>query len=146
MSDIYEGKRGPGRPPNITRAQPDEPRARVARRPFGAQRQKLAYESREGFHRHWFNDVASRIQEAMDAGYTHVQDRNGKNVTQICGSHPHGGPLTACLMEIPNEFFEEDRASKQKIVDEKTAAIITGKASPVENAYGEVKIGAPQIR
>ena len=142
-----EVRRGPGRPPSNPRVESDEPRAsRSARRPFGAQRQKLAYEPREGFHRHWFNDVGGRIQEALAAGYTHVTDSSGKNVSHIGGSHPHGGALTMYLMEIPIEWYEEDRAAKQKLVDEQMAAIKAGTANPVENVYGDIKVTSPAIR
>lgn len=121
-------------------------RERPARVPFGSQRQKLAYAAREGFHRHWFNDVGGRIQQALAAGYTHVKDGSGKNVSHIGGSNPHGGALTMFLMEIPEEWHQEDLAAKQQIAKDRVSAIITGSEAPVENSYGEVKVKTPLIR
>lgn len=93
--------------------------ARPARRPFGAHVQKLSYPPREGFHRHWFNDTPGRIQRAQEAGYTHVQSTDGKNVSRVVGvAEVGGGGLTAFLMEIPLEFYNEDQALKNAKRDE----------------------------
>lgn len=92
--------------------------ARPARRPFGAHVQKLSYPPREGFHRHWFNDTPGRIQRAQEAGYTHVQSTDGKNVSRVVGVAEAGGGLTAFLMEIPLDFYNEDQALKNAKRDE----------------------------
>ena len=39
---------------------PRQQRKPFVRKPFGTFDQKLAYPSREGFHRHWFNDEPGR--------------------------------------------------------------------------------------
>jgi len=133
-----EIKRGPGRPPKyheqavaqtavsempspanpvITEASTLPPRPN--RKPFGALEQKLAYPAREGFHRHWFNDSPGRIVRAQEAGYDHVKGDDGKNVTRIVGTAEGGGPLSAYLMEIPEEWWQADMAEQQKQVNEK---------------------------
>jgi len=96
------------------------------RRPFGSQNQKLAYAPRVGYHRHWFNDDPGRIQTAQDAGYTHVQDKEGKVVSRVVGVNPAGGALTGFLMEIPEEWFEEDMARGQELVKQTEQAIKSG--------------------
>jgi hypothetical protein len=47
---------------------------RPARKPFGSMSLKLDYPQRDGFHRHWFNDIPGRIGRAQEAGYEHVKD------------------------------------------------------------------------
>lgn len=133
--DVHGQPQQPGRPPNITAGGEGAIRSRTARVPFGALRQKLSYPAREGFHRHWFNDVGNRIQQALEAGYAHVVGKDGKNVSYIGGSHPHGGALTIYAMEIPNEFYQEDQKLKQDIVDSKEAAIRKGNLEPLEGGY-----------
>jgi hypothetical protein len=105
------------------------PKKRVSkedRKPFGSQTQKLAYPPRTGFHRHWFNEEPGRIDAALAAGYTHVEDKEGRKVQRIVGVNTAGGPLNAYLMEIPEEWYQEDMAEQQRLVDEKDAAIREG--------------------
>lgn len=99
---------------------------RDTRRPFGSHNQKLAYESRSGFHRHWFNEDPGRIDQALAAGYTHVEDKEGKKVARVVGTNPAGGPLMGYLMEIPEEWYQEDMVAGQKKVDELDASIRRG--------------------
>lgn len=103
-----------------------KPVTREKRKPFGSQIQKLAYEPRVGYHRHWFNDLPGRIESALEAGYTHVLDKEGKKVARVVGVSPTGGPQTGYLMETPQEWFEEDMARQQAVVDENDQAIRTG--------------------
>jgi hypothetical protein len=127
--DEFQERRGPGRPPNPRPAeqQPQEQaRPRPARKPFGALDQKLAYPDRLGYHRHWFNDVAGRVARAQEGGYEHVKDREGKNVTRIVGTAEGGGALNAFLMEIPEEWYQEDMAAQQSEIDAKEAIIKRG--------------------
>lgn len=86
------------------------------RKGFGNQSQKLAYSDRVGYHRHWFNDTPGRIVGAQESGYTHVKDdATGKNLSHIVGVAASGGPLTAYLMEIPEEWWRDDMAEQEKI-------------------------------
>jgi hypothetical protein len=88
-------------------------RKRPPRKPFGSREQKLAYPNREGYHRHWFNDEPGRIARALEAGYKHVTDESGKNVTTTVGVARGGGGLTAYLMEIPLEWYREDMTAQE---------------------------------
>lgn len=112
-----------GRPPKDTA---DDARPRVRRKPFGSMEQKLAYEQRPGYHRHWFNDVGGRIMRAQEAGYEHVRDRDGKEVKKVVGVAEGGGPLWSFLMEIPEEWYQEDMRAQQDEVDAKEASIKRG--------------------
>src|SRR4051812_47316603 len=109
MTELEPVKRGPGRPPN-PRAEETEaaPRVRPTRKPFGGVELKMAYPQREGFHRHWFNDVPGRVQRAQEAGYTNVTGNDGKPVSMVVGTAEGGGALVAFLMEIPEEWYKED--------------------------------------
>ena len=95
--------------------------ARV-RKPFGYRRNKLDNTERAGFHRHWFNDKGSRIKDALDAGYTHVMDAEGKPMKYVVGVSEHGGGMTAYRMEIPLEWYEADQKAKlderMKVMDQ----------------------------
>lgn len=102
----------------------DSPR-KAARKPFGAMNLKLAYSQREGFHRHWFNDTAGRVGQAQEAGYEHVI-ANGKPVSKVVGTAEGGGPLHALLMEIPEEWYNEDMAQQQAIIKEKEDSLKRG--------------------
>lgn len=139
MSENTELQPRRGRPSNAelaARAQIDPPN-RPQRRPFSSVELKLAYESRTGFHRHWFNDVNNRISRALEAGYTHVIGKDEKNVSRIVGVAEGGGPLHAFLMEIPEEWYKEDMAREQKLIDEREAAIKRGapQGGEVEQSY-----------
>ena len=133
MEDL-QPRRGPGRPPKYeTVAAVAEPSAvtiqapvRPARKPFGAMQQKLAYAQRENYHRHWFNDTGDRIHRATEAGYDHVKDNDGKNVSYVVGTTDGGQPLRAFLMEIPEEWYQEDMAAQQREIDAKEASIKSG--------------------
>lgn len=112
---------------------------RQSRKPFGSTDQKLAFPARPGFHQHWFNDEPGRVVQAKEAGYEHVNDQRGVPVSRVVGVTSGGGPLIAYLMEIPQEWWEEDMARQQKLVDEKMADIRRGhvdKRNPLDlNAF-----------
>lgn len=134
--DELEPRRGPGRPPKYqVEMQAEQPtdtavpvRQRPARKPFGTMEQTMAYAKRDGFHRHWFNDVKDRISRAQEAGYEHVKDKDGKNVQMVVGTAEGGGAMQGFLMEIPEEWYKEDMAAQQKIVDDREAQIKRGDA------------------
>ena len=105
--------------------------AQRARKPFGARAHKLDNSERPGFHRHWFNDWPGRIQTALEAGYTHVKDVEGKNMCRVVGTQEHGGGLTAYRMEIPIEWYNEDQAAKEAREMEKMEQIRRGKVADV---------------
>lgn len=103
--------------------------SREARRPFGSQTQKLAYEPRTGYHRHWFNDTPGRIEQALNAGYQHVDNKEGEKVKVVVGVNQAGGAMTGYLMEIPDEWYQEDMARGQEQVDQIDQAVRKGAVS-----------------
>lgn len=120
---------------------------RETRRSFGSMDQKLRAEKRPGFHRHWFNEVPGRIDDAREAGYEHVLDRHGKHEKRVVGKHQSGDPLFAYLMEIPEEWYTEDMERLQSRIDETDSAIKRGALGEQqgENRYVPaqgIKIGA----
>jgi len=110
---------------------------RRKRKPLGVPASKMAVAPRKGYHRHWINDVGGRIANAIEGGYEHVmrkdvsvsgeaQQGQGTKVSQIVGTKEEGGPLYAYLMEIKQEWYDEDQREKQKPVDETEKAIREG--------------------
>lgn len=116
----------------------EPPRQRVKRKPFGSLDQQLAYPARENYHRHWFNDVGNRIARAGEAGYEHVKDKDNKNVSHVVGTADGGGPLRAFLMEIPEEWYQEDMRAQQDDIDDKESAIKRGELNKAEGSHSYV--------
>ena len=86
------------------------------RKGFGSFSQKLARPNRVGYHRHWFNDTPGRIQRALEAGWTHVMnDVMKKNECEIVGVAAAGGVLHAYLLEIPEDWYNDDMLEQEKM-------------------------------
>jgi hypothetical protein len=111
----------------------DDPGPRPARRPFGVRRQKLAYDTRPGFHRHWFHDLPGRIPYALECGWKHVQDKEGRNVCLDVGARDGGGSMRDYLMELPLAWYNEDQAAKLKSRNDIDAEIRRGVATGRDN-------------
>jgi len=108
---------------------------RRKRVPLGVPVSKLATSQRSGYHRHWINDNGARVQQAEQAGYEFVvsevlsgtaQKGLGTKVSQIVGTKEDGSPLTAFLMEIKQEWYDEDQSAMQAEVDKVDMSIRTG--------------------
>ena len=102
-----------------------EETGRSARVPLGTSQPKLSAEKRPGFVGRWVNDAGGRIDAAKAAGYQ--PDDKGRKV-QV-GTHADGKTLWAFLMWQKEEFYKEDQAAKQVVVDEVDAAMMRGKPS-----------------
>ncbi len=109
-----------GRPPKAEAA-PDSyvPQASRKRIPLGGLVDKLQYEERNGYHQHWFKNTPARIQQAKNAGYDLVPGVD----QQIAGQDEHGKPESLVLMQIPEKWYREDQALKQRRIDEQEADI-----------------------
>lgn len=70
--------------------------------------QKLALPKRRGYHRHWFNDVGTRIDDAKASGWAHVKGHDGTPIMRVVGSARSGQPLVAYAMELPEVIWQED--------------------------------------
>lgn len=111
--------------------------------PFGSFTQRLEYPQRPGYHRHWFNDSPGRIMRALQAGYKHVADQDGRNVCRPVGTAIGGGALLGFLMEIPASWWDKDMALIQKNVDRIDRDIRRG---DVEGKVGQDGRYIPQSR
>jgi hypothetical protein len=132
---------GFGGPSADLAGQPPEPSpafqrmSRGQRIPFGVREQKLAWVKVPGFHLHWFNDEPGRVARAQAAGYTHVLSGQGRNVATIVGTDRAGKPLSAFLMKLPQEWYDEDMAALESEQATILAAIKAGQFKSGQNAY-----------
>ena len=108
---------------------------RKERVPLGVRRLKLAVPERPGFHRRWMNDGwkhdPSRISDAEAGGYVLVEGV----APRVVGSNDNSTAITARLMEIPQELYDEDQAAKAREIDEKEKTINKGSGIPGDNQY-----------
>lgn len=121
-----------------------EETGRTQRIPMGVPRAKLHAEVKPGYFGYWFNDIHGRIQQAEQAGYTHVSE--GKERRQV-GVHPDGSPMFAYLMQIRMEFHDEDEAAKLSATNSTDAAIRRGTPREADdrdaaNFYGQGSISS----
>jgi hypothetical protein len=145
-------KRKPGRPPNATKAAMEsavpidenltmeatpiegetleEAIARIGalrernRHEWGERGQKLALPKRAGYHTHWFNDVAGRIDEAKASGWAHrINPRDGKPFHRVVGSGRDGKGLEAYAMDLPLIFWQEEMDARHKVASDKVEGI-----------------------
>lgn len=92
---------------------------------LGTIQPKLAAPHRDGFHRRWVNDSGGRVRFALSQDWTHVEDAHergedgrGQKMSMTVGTKEDGSPLTAYLMEIPMELYEQDQKRKQIPLDQ----------------------------
>jgi hypothetical protein len=101
-------------------------RSERKRTPLG-QRNRISFNTEEGYHYHLINDKDGRLQKAIEGVGT--AKKIGKYVSMPVGSGTQG-----YLMRIKNEWYNEDQAEKQKKVDATESAMKPNKA---KNEYGE---------
>lgn len=121
------------------------------RTPLGAKRDILnVQDTPEGYVDRIVNDTEGRIERFKAAGYEFVPDASlgtdhvdGNQSNQGVVSRDVGKGVTAYLMRQKVEYYEEDQAKKQEVVDE-TEEGMRKNVKPNESkdgTYGEVKIG-----
>jgi len=128
---------------------------KAMRIPMGSRRNLTSVnDTPEGYVDRWVNDIAGRITRIKQAGYEHVQAASVGD-SSVDGTHSEDGVVsrdmgqgvTAYLMRQRREYFEEDQAEKQKIVDESEDSI---RRNPNDNRndgyYGSVSIGRPNSK
>lgn len=108
-------------------------RIRSIRKPIGAYSQKLALPERPGYKRHWFNDIAGRVEEAGANGWAHVKGSDEKPICRCVGTGRDKGAMYAYAMEIPMVFWVEDMNARNAAAKACTDGL---KAQPFRAAPG----------
>lgn len=109
---------------------------RALRKPLGTFSQKLALPTRRGYHRHWFNDVAGRVDEAAQNGWAHILDKDNKPTKRAVGTGRDNGVMYAYAMELPSVFWQEDMDARHARAAE---TIANTKSNPFKAATGTAK-------
>lgn len=125
-----------------------EESGRNTRVPLGVARSKLTVAGRTGYVRRWINDYDGRLQNAQDGGYEFVQNEAVKQIgdADIDNENRDMGARVsrvvdkttgqrAYLMEIKEEFYQEDQKTKVKKVEETDRRIRKGKLEEVDGGY-----------
>lgn len=110
---------------------------------FGGLNKKLDVDHHiEGYHLHWLNDSPGRIPGALESGYEHVKEKevysyskSEEFVKRHVGTSERGDSMTAYLMKIRQDWYEEDQ---QRIEDQNMAfdnTIRQGKLDSPSNGY-----------
>lgn len=129
----------------------DESREAVGRSeriPLGVARSKLSVPSRPGYQRRWVNDTEGRIANAKLGGYQFVEDSDMQvgSADIDNGNRDLGARVSrvvdkttgqkAYLMEIKEEFYQEDQKAKVRKVEEVDRRIKKGKLDDqLEGSY-----------
>lgn len=116
---------------------------RKNRIPAGVPQPSLIAPKREGYQRRWVCDRPGRLDKLYKGGWRFVEKDDidddlpqmlksttresiDSTVTQAVGSHKSGKEMTAYLMEIPMELYEEDQAVKMEALDELERGLLQG--------------------
>ena len=101
------------------------------------------------FHYAWINDQSGLIARAKRAGYEHVQTSeipswgtisvDSANSDSSLISMNVGGETIAYLMKIPMEYYEEDRAEMDALVNAREADMKKELNSGQNGTYGKVE-------
>lgn len=121
------------------------PKRAKERIPVGTARDILAVKNQDpNFVYRWVNDTPGRLQKFKDGGYEIVTaetevgdaavDRNSKLGSAV--TRTVGGILTAILMRIPRQWYEEDQKAKQDDLIAKEKAMGRSDAD-----YGSLEFG-----
>jgi len=105
--------------------------------PIGRQKLKLTASVPDGYVGHIFNDAPGELEEALQAGWDFINDRDGKITlgeddgntdigSRVSRVVDRGNGRKGFLMVLKKELFEEDKKEKEKIVDKIASAIDDG--------------------
>jgi len=114
--------------------------------PLSEQRDQLTVAGKEaGYVYRWVNDIPDRVNKFKLAGYDVVTTpvtvgdpsvEQGLNTTSSVVEKAVGGRTKAILMRIPEEWYDEDQAVKQKAVDASEEAM--RRDQQAKSDYGNV--------
>jgi hypothetical protein len=126
-----------------------ETRKRV---PLGTHRKRLSVDHLDipkGKVARWVNDHPGRLGQALEGGYQFVRNPGKKEageqtlvtdsmrdgVTAVVGEREGGAPITAHLMVIDKDLYDEDQDFKQAELDKLDESIASGTVEPGEGQY-----------
>jgi len=137
----------PSREETAQRNAAREETGRSTRVPLGVARSKLSVPARPGYQRRWVNDTEGRLLQAQQGGYQYSTDQSlqigspdidnenrdlGARISRVVDKSTG---QKAYLMEIKEEFYQEDQASKKKAVKAKDDLIKHGKLDDDADRY-----------
>ena len=129
---------------------------RKKRVPLGQHRSVLEAEAREGYHRLWVNDYPEgHLQKALDGGYMFTQAKEnpgdelsshdlGSMRSEVVGTKPDGSAMRGYLMEILDEWHQEDMAASLKHAQDIDDQIRNGTAGNDGNEHGSDQRYTPE--
>ena len=136
-----------------TRGRPAKAKAtsRPTRIPMSGSRKRMHVDPDlfPGYHIAWINDQKDLLYRAKRALYEHVTvneipgwgngDVDSANSTDSLVSMKVGGDVTAYLMKLPIEYWEEDQAAKRAINEAKERDMKKDLNGGQEGTYGKVE-------
>ena len=124
------------------------PQKRVVRKPLSAQGPlNISGEKDPNFHYRFVNDTGSRVYNYQQAGYEIVTDGDiTVGDSRVSDASDLGSPRrvvgnqgkTSVLMLIPKEYYEEDQARKNALLDEQDQAMKQQATKDLD--YGKIQI------
>lgn len=113
-------------------------------------RNKLTAPIRKGYTRRFVNDVEDRISVFEEGGWQIVRGEVPVGDKSVSRENPMGTPVTkhvgsgvkAVLMEIKDEWYNEDQAAKQKKIQETVNEIVKKRE---DGQYGKIEINDPSV-
>lgn len=125
--------------------------ARPNRIPVGANRDVLTVDGiPDGYVGRWVNDTEGRIQKFLDGGYEFVTEEGvtvgertvdnseGREKAGSVKSRAVGQGITAYLMAIKKEWYEEDQTAKASEIAENETELFRKLNSGSDGTYGGV--------
>jgi hypothetical protein len=105
---------------------------RPARKPFGSMSLKLDYPQREGFHRHWFNDIPGRMWAVLLRQVMSTSRTGWQASEQDCGHCRGWRGLDGLPDGNPRGMVQPRYGPEQRIIDDKEASMKRGVADGPE--------------
>ena len=119
-------------------------KSRPARGPLDGHNKKLHAEQIDGLVGRWVNDEPGRLEQYHERGWEYRTKKGSPDydkgsgldsrISRFVGYHKDNSPMRAYLMDIHQEWYDEDQATKQKINDQVDEVIKAG-VEGVDNSY-----------
>lgn len=139
----------------------DKTTAERKRIPMSTPVQKLETPEIPGYHLHWFNGTADRLQRAVDGGYEFVDGQElklnnvslggdsalsgntdmGSRVSVVSGQEVgrDGQPIRMILMKIKQEWYEEDQRTLEARNDQLADSLRGGTLGAEKDQLGDAR-------